>query len=277
MHRRGPTKQLRGIRPFRFESYGVTVSITGNDQAIVDEAASVARRSLLNDLRTIRTHCDHTFELNRSASGYLSLIRDGERLSTGRSRRKFFKLFDAVVRVTVAESAPDRVFVHAGVVGWHGKAILMPADSFQGKSTLVAELVRLGAEYYSDDFAVLDPKGRVHPFARPVSMRTDDGRYQAFELGLSDLGGRAGRSPIQVGLVLFTSYDPDQKSWRPRRVSKGRALIDLLQFSLPLRRRPEMSLRVLGEVVKSSVVVSGTRGDAGEFARRLLKYAEAHM
>jgi hypothetical protein len=31
----------------------------------------------------------------------------------------------------------------------------------------VAELVRAGATYYSDEFAVLDSRGRVHPFPRP--------------------------------------------------------------------------------------------------------------
>ena len=55
---------------------------------------------------------------------------------------------------------------HAGVVGWRGRAIVIPGRSHAGKSTLVAELVRRGAVYYCDEFAVLHETGRVHPYRR---------------------------------------------------------------------------------------------------------------
>ena len=71
----------------------------------------------------------------------------------------------------VAEMAHRRVFVHAGVVGWQGKAIIIPGRTFTGKTTMVAELVRAGATYYSDEYAVFDLQGRVHPYARPLGMR----------------------------------------------------------------------------------------------------------
>src|SRR6476646_7063652 len=51
-------------------------------------------------------------------------------------------------RHTVAALSPQRVFVHAGVVGLRGGAIVIPGASFSGKTTLVAELVRRGASYY---------------------------------------------------------------------------------------------------------------------------------
>src|SRR4029077_6709070 len=71
----------------------------------------------------------------------------------------------------VAERAPDHLFVHAGVVGWDGGAIVMPGASFAGKTTLVQAWLGAGATYYSDEFAVLDRTGRVHPFTRPLSIR----------------------------------------------------------------------------------------------------------
>ena len=46
----------------------------------------------------------------------------------------------------VAERAPDHLFVHAGVVGWEGRAIVMPGASFAGKTTLVAGLARGGCD-----------------------------------------------------------------------------------------------------------------------------------
>jgi hypothetical protein len=89
------------------------------------------------------------------------------------------KLDDAIdalesdLQLFVAETAPRRVFIHAGVVGLHGKAIVIPGRSFSGKTRLVAALVKAGAIYYSDEYAVIDEKGFVHHYARPLSIRED--------------------------------------------------------------------------------------------------------
>src|SRR5260370_20995260 len=82
--------------------------------------------------------------------------------------------FESHVQLTVAEYAPRRVFVHAGVVGWKNRAILIPGLSHSGKTTLVDQLIRAGATYYSDEYAVLDERGRVHPYARALGMRSRD-------------------------------------------------------------------------------------------------------
>src|SRR5688572_8401308 len=41
----------------------------------------------------------------------------------------------------VAQEAPDRIFVHAGVVAWKGRAILIPGHSHSGKTSLVTALL----------------------------------------------------------------------------------------------------------------------------------------
>src|SRR5437868_1534926 len=106
-------------RPVVFESYGAVIGITGNDTSLIDQALAVAKVSLLGRLKPSRkTRYDHTFELNRSPSGSYVLIRDGHGISSGRSRRKFLKFFDAMIRVTVGEASKELLFIHAGVVGW---------------------------------------------------------------------------------------------------------------------------------------------------------------
>src|SRR5947207_12547351 len=77
-----------------------------------------------------------------------------------------FEAFERDARMFVAEHARRRVFVHAAAVGWKGKAILIPGESMSGKTNLAAEFVRAGATYYSDEYAVLDDHGRVHPYAK---------------------------------------------------------------------------------------------------------------
>ena len=110
-----------------------------------------------------------------------------------------------MLRLRVAENASDRVFVHAGVVGWNGRAVLIPATSFKGKPTLVAELIRSGAADYSDEYALLDSSGFVHPFPRNLSLR-GLGRLPESSVPPEDLGGTVGREPVRVGAVLFTEY-----------------------------------------------------------------------
>ncbi len=104
------------------------------------------------------------------------------RVYAGRRRRartpdlaQAFAVLETEIRQSVAASAERRTFVHAGVVGWRGRAIVVPGRSRSGKTTLVAELVKAGALYLSDEFAVLDGRGRVHPFAKPLSIRGPGG------------------------------------------------------------------------------------------------------
>jgi hypothetical protein len=93
-----------------------------------------------------------------------------------------FEHFERRVRLTVAEFAIGKVFLHAGVVAWNNRALIIPAKSFQGKTTLVAELVKKGAVYYSDEYAVLDEDGLVHPFPKKLSMRGIIDDYQQIDV-----------------------------------------------------------------------------------------------
>ena len=86
--------------------------------------------------------------------------------------------YESDLQLLVAEEARSRFFVHSGAVGWKGKAILIPGRRLSGKTTLVAELVRAGATYYSDEYAVLDANGFVHAYEKPLSIRSEPGARQ---------------------------------------------------------------------------------------------------
>jgi hypothetical protein len=176
--------------------------------------------------------------------------------------------FENTLQVTVAEAAPRHAFVHAGVVGWRGRAIVLPGLSHSGKSTLTAALVRAGATYYSDEYAVFTSGGRVQPFARPLQLRRAPG-----ELGqkttAASLGGKTGAKSLPVGLVVETTFRPDCR-WRPRRGSAGHGLLALMAHAVPVRRRPAWTMRMLGRAVQGSQHLKGARGEADEVVERLL-------
>src|SRR5690348_11129110 len=84
-------------------------------------------------------------------------IYDGQQpIGRGRALEEMLVSLESQLHLRVATLARTRLFVHAGVVGWRGGAILIPGRSHTGKSSLVAALLALGATYYSDEYAVLD-------------------------------------------------------------------------------------------------------------------------
>jgi hypothetical protein len=66
----------------------------------------------------------------------------------------------------------SHILIHAGVVARDGQGVLLVADSFHGKTTLVLALVRCGHRFLSDETAALGrADGCVHPFPRSLSLR----------------------------------------------------------------------------------------------------------
>jgi hypothetical protein len=169
------------------------------------------------------------------------------------------------------ESAQGRLFVHAGAVGWHGRAVLIPGASHSGKTSLVAALLRAGATYYSDEYAVLDAAGRVHAYPRPLLLRRE-GRPDA-PVGPETLGARVARRALPVRLVLAASYRAGGQ-WRPIRLTPGRAVLALLRHTPAARVWPYRALTFLETLARQATVLAGVRGEAEELAGWLRDFDE---
>jgi len=200
------------------------------------------------------------------------LYEDAARLARSKDTDPVLEALERDLQLYVAEWAHRRVFVHAGVVGWRGRAIVIPGRTMSGKTTLVKALVEAGATYYSDEYAVLDERGRVHPYPKPLSIR-ENGRGRPKEVLPETLGGTTGVKPLSVGLVVATSYR-EAARWRPRQLLPGRAVMALLAHTVSVRRQPERAMTVLREVVADAVVLKGVRGEAAETAEDILRRSE---
>jgi len=170
--------------------------------------------------------------------------------------------------VHVANCAPDLVFVHAGVVGWRGRALLLPGSSFAGKTTLVAALVRLGALYYSDEYAVVDRCGLVHPYARDLQAR-EEGRVEQVPLTAAELDGATGEAPLAVSHVIFAEYAVGAR-WKPGSVSAGEAVLEMMRHAIAVQRTPGRVMATLATMMERASALRGLRGEASETARALL-------
>jgi hypothetical protein len=247
------------------EAFGVTVAVTADAQhfAAVREflppLARPAKRppergrfALVKDTddALLRVICDE-----QSIAGPVDL-----RLALG--------ILDAELRMHIALHAPQHVFVHAGVVGVGERAIVLPGRSFAGKTTLVAALVRAGAEYWSDEYAVLDADGLVHPYPKPLSVRINATRVTD-ERPIESLGGRAGDRPLPVALIAFTNYRPGS-AWALHHCTVGQGAVKLLEHSIAARSRPEQVLAAVRRAATDAAILEGDRGEADQAASALL-------
>src|SRR5205085_1489540 len=114
------------------------------------------------------------------------------------------------------------VFIHAGVVAWRGRAIILPGRTMTGKSTLVQALVAAGARYYSDEYAVLDGRGKVLPYPRRMSLRRPDGP------SIRSAPRGAGRRAIEAGWVIATRFEADRTELDLSGLTPGQTALLLL-------------------------------------------------
>lgn len=78
----------------------------------------------------------------------------------------------------IQRSVPDHVrdflLLHAGAVARDGGALLLPARTSSGKSSLCLGLLEMGFSYLSDDVGALDPvTGRAYPYPKPIKLIPD--------------------------------------------------------------------------------------------------------
>lgn len=258
---------------FSFKSFGLRVGVRVNDPGLLGEC----KKRLPPASEPIESEfVDHLYSIiigdnssNSRVRRYNIAYSDAARIARSIDLEQVLEEFESNLQLTVAEFSPRRVFVHAGVVEWNGNAIMIPGLSFSGKTTLVRHLVQAGAKYYSDEYAVLDGHGLVHPYPRPLGVRSPDAT-RTDKIPVEDLGGSAGSRPLPVKLVISTSYKAGAM-WRPRELSAGKGVLELLSHTVSARRRPWLALTTLPKVAVHATILKGVRGEASSVADAILE------
>ena len=259
-----------------FRAFGTRVGIRVSEPGVLDRLESVlppgsklAKSRVVERLYSLRVG-------GKSPKGklrrYNLLYADMKRIGRSMDLDEMLELLASDMQFYVAEASQTRVFTHAGVVGWRGRAIVFPGKTFSGKTTLVAALVKAGATYYSDEYAVFDVRGRVHPYPRPLGIR--EGRNARLKKHpVEELGGSTGTRPLQVGLVVLSEYKPGAR-WRPRTLSPGQAALALLANTVSVRFQPRVALATLKRAVSCAPVLVGARGEVEEVVEMMLSELE---
>jgi hypothetical protein len=179
------------------------------------------------------------------------------------------KVLESHLQLLVAANSTEGLFIHAGVVGWRGKAIVIPGRTHSGKSTLVAALVKAGATYYSDEYAIVDEDGLVWPYPRLLSLRSSDGN-QDRRCHPEELGGEVGTEPLPVGLIVVTQYEAGAR-WQARQLSPAKAMLALLDNTVAARTQPHNAMDRLQLIVTRAKAIKSKRGEADEVVQRILE------
>jgi hypothetical protein len=251
-----------------FKHFGarITVRLAPPDLlAAVEDRLPQGRRNICGDAET-----DRSIGLNPipGRQDEWMLSSDDTPVSELPSLPDALDRLESVINMAVATLSREKTFIHAGAVVWRGRAIVIPGRSLSGKTSLVCALVRAGAQYLSDEFAVLDRAGLVHPYPKPLGIR-DLGGLQQRRVPLEDIGGHPSAAPAPIGQIVVTKFHPAAR-WQPKLLSPAAALFALLDNTVAARLRPRESLDTLTQAVTQAVSVVSCRGDATTIAAELL-------
>lgn len=260
-----------------FESFGVVLGLQANDQELLDDAMERLPPGWA-DTKADRVETWYSVEVTNDADGVsrgcqYALRSPEATLHVGRRRAKVLEELESEIRVRVGVAAPRHLFVHAGAVAWRGVGIVLPGRSHSGKTELVAALIEAGAEYLSDEYAVFDNQGLLHPFARPLAFRQGEFR-RVRRSATADLGGVEVSGPVRPGLIIHTRYE-DGASWAPALLSPSNGALTLLNNTLVAQERPEFALETLSCVMATAKAFEGTRGEAAPTARAIIELVES--
>lgn len=253
-----------------FSSYGSRVGILTN---ITDLGDKLCAYLLPQTQRVEDSPADEQFTLLAHGEGVArlySLHHDAELLMEAASLTIALEVLASEWHSAIALHASPFLFVHAGVVGWQGKAIVIPGRSMSGKTSLVTALIKAGAEYYSDEYAVFDESGYVYPYPKLLSVRRLSG-MGAQKYDASEFGGRNGIHPIPVGLIVDTRYD-EQACWEPQVLSAGQVVLKLLDNTICARTRTRQAIKIFSCVAERALAIGGDRSSGEQVVSSLLEF-----
>ena len=246
------------------EAYGARLAVSAPDTDVLN--------AIVGSLPRGWTVCSPEVH-HKNVKWRFGVVRDGDAYRVRDDRNAEHPVSDLDLAIWMLRSqmrrfvgyhSTDLIFVHAGVVAYQGAALVLPGASFAGKSTLVAALVGSGADFYSDEYAMLDQDGLVAHYREPLSVRGPRGQEEI------ELGSGSAQAPIAVGLVAFTVYRPGAV-WAPRPLTIGEGVVAMMEHTVPARDRPAETLAILRLALTNAQLLQSERGAAEETANALLE------
>jgi hypothetical protein len=259
------------LQGFAIRACGISIAILCDDSLVLE---TLNRFLLPWAPRTSDSQTSEVFSIEPSgASGRFSIRRRDELIAAAEEPQHLFTALQRAVDDAIVEHLSGFCVIHAGVAAIGDSIVLLPGSSGSGKTTLVAELVRRGAEYYSDEYALVDECGRVHPYPRALMLRDAEGIQHP--ILPQDLNARVGAEPKPVARVLLLQVQPDSShGLNLQRLNQSEGMLRLLQHTPQTLDRKPGILKPIGALAASAAFFTGTRGEVAGAAEEILRMAE---
>ncbi len=265
---------IRGVC-VSMQRFGARVGVSADHPHLLDRIGGAlgwkSARIPTDEVDALFTLSEGTMNGDHSTS--FELRFDSKLVQASPSLDPLLQRLESEIDFQIANHARGALFVHAGVVGWRGRAIVIPGRSLSGKTSLTAALSRAGAEYCSDEYAVIDTEGRVHPYSKPLSIRDPDGVGQ--NVCPTSLGVRVRVEPLRAGLILSTRFVPETQ-YAPVVAKSARGLMHLIDNTVVVRAQPHFALECLTPLACDAWTLEGDRGEAEEAAAHVLRFLDTH-
>jgi hypothetical protein len=273
-----PNKKLANIQwkeHISFTSFGVNITVRFDSVGYIEQivpflppfAEIVANKTVDFIYSVVNAKTDKS---------YCYIYRNGEQINKQRGNGNTLSSLNVFFSTATANFAVNHgVFIHAGAVAWKGKGIIIPANSYNGKTTLTAELTKLGATYFSDEYAIINKNGELLPYPKTLSIRKPH-EYEQRETSAQEIGGISAElgTCVPVKLVLLAKFSKSVKNWKPKQLTQAAAVLELMKHTFPVRTFPEIVIKNLHNLTKDAIVLKGNRGEAKDFAKLIINYLE---
>ena len=109
---------------------------------------------------------------------------------------------------------------------------------------------------------LIDERGAIHPYPRPLRLRTEEGRIRRRI-------AQPQRDALPLAAVVLTEFAAGAH-WSPRPASHVDALLGVLANTVAARDNPRRVFDIVRRAVRGATVLAGPRGEAAETAHVLL-------
>jgi hypothetical protein len=145
--------------------------VTAHHHRLVDAFTRGTNRRRFT-VREISHNGTMVFEVSDAFLGSSPVMVVRENCATLLDLDRCYAATESVIFHTVLSLIPNYHVMHAGVVAWGEKALLLCGETNRGKTTLTLGLVRAGWKFLSDEIAFIDlARCSVAPFPRAIGMR----------------------------------------------------------------------------------------------------------
>lgn len=245
---------------FGFECYGVRIGIRSDTSCFSILKEMLPTTGRITDFEGSKEIVSVVADEDKTING---LYYNNELAYKFEENQKFLAeiLRDKFLIILSLASLPKRFYLHAGAFVWNNRGIIVPGESFSGKTTLVKEFVKAGAVYITDDLTILAETGEILPFPRTLEVRTETGR----ELQTAEsLGGRTLTEKVKLEIILFTEFE-EKAEWKPQILPPGQAVLKLMDnfyYRSSIIEAPSRIVKTLAGLTGGIKIYTSKRGNA---------------